>query len=89
MVWPFKLIDLFTDTAAILNFLDLRSIMVCTFGSRSVFRQKENFTVHFSGKSRIIISRNTYRKIGPKSARKYGASISDRANAPWVSYNTS
>ena len=32
-----KAIDLFTDTAAILNLLDLRSIMGCPGGTRSVF----------------------------------------------------
>ena len=32
-----KRIDLFTDTAAILNLLDLRSIMGCPGGTRSVF----------------------------------------------------
>ena len=31
------LIDLFTDTAAILNLLDLSSIMGCPGGTRSVF----------------------------------------------------
>ena len=30
-------IDLFTDTAAVLNLLDLRSIMGCLGGTRSVF----------------------------------------------------
>ena len=33
-------------------------------------------------------SRKTSRKIGPKSARKYQASISDRAHAPCASHNT-
>ena len=32
-------IDLFTDTAAILNLLDLRSIMGCPGGTRSVFKR--------------------------------------------------
>ena len=32
-------IDLFTDTAAILNLLDLWSIMGCPEGTRSVFTQ--------------------------------------------------
>ena len=27
-------------------------------------------------------------KLARKSARKYGASISDRAHAPWASHNT-
>ena len=48
------IIDLFTDSAAILNLLDLRSIMGCTGALaqylRSLFGQKENFTVYFSGK---------------------------------------
>ena len=34
-----KAIDLFTDTAAILNLLDLRNIMGCPWGTRSVFTQ--------------------------------------------------
>ena len=33
-------------------------------------------------------SRKTSRKIGPKSAHKYQASISDRAHAPCASHNT-
>ena len=33
-------------------------------------------------------SRKTSRKIGPKSACKYQASISDRAHAPCASHNT-
>ena len=42
--------DLFTDTAAILNSLDLRSIMGCPGGTRSVF------TRAFSGKKAIIVT---------------------------------
>ena len=49
-----SVIDLFTDTVAILNLLDVRSIMGCPGGTRSVFTRafgaKENFTVYFSGK---------------------------------------
>ena len=45
------LIDLFADTAAILNLFDLRSIIGCTGGTRSVFMcafgRKENFNVYF------------------------------------------
>ena len=46
------LIDLFTDTAAILHLLDLRSIMGCPGGTRSVFAR-------FSGEKRtsMYISR--------------------------------
>ena len=44
----------FTDTAAILNLLDLRSIMGCPGALAqyfcALFAQKENFKVHFSGK---------------------------------------
>ena len=29
------------------------------------------------------------KKIGSKSPRKYSASLSDRAHAPWASHNTS
>ena len=59
-------------------------------------------TVYFSGKKWSLLHpktsqrsfcllqffpRNTLRKIGPKSARKYWVSISDRAHAPWYSLN--
>ena len=53
----------FTDTAAILNLLNLKSIMGCPGGTRSVFsplfRQTENFTVYFSGKRRSLLHPNT------------------------------
>ena len=56
-------IDLFTDTAAILNLLDLRSIMGCLGGTRSVytrpFRARENFNVYFSGKRRLLLHSKT------------------------------
>ena len=50
-------IDLFTDIAAILNLLDLRSITECPGGAlaqqlRTLFGQKGNFSVYFSGKRR-------------------------------------
>ena len=49
-----QVIHLFTDTAAVLNLLDLRSIMGCPGALaqylRALFGQKENFTVQFSGK---------------------------------------
>ena len=50
--FPQSTIDLFTDTAAILNLLDLRNIMGCPGSTRSVslFGQKENLTVYSSGK---------------------------------------
>ena len=51
---PVGPIKLFTYTAAILNLLDLRSIMGCPGGTRSVFtrafRTKENFNVYFPAK---------------------------------------
>ena len=51
-------IDLFTDTAAILNLLDLRSIMGCPGGTRSVFtrafRAKRELHCIFLGKKAII-----------------------------------
>ena len=54
------LIDLFTDTAAILNLLDLRSIMGCPGGTRSVFtrafRAKRELHCIFLGKKAIIIT---------------------------------
>ena len=55
------LIDLFTDMAAILNLLDLRSII---YGMprgalarylRMLFRQKENFNLYFLGKRRSLL----------------------------------
>ena len=100
-------IELFTDTAAISNLLDLRSIMGCPGGTRPVFTGafRANRELHFifHGEKAIIITSKhgttiffsttiffleTYRKIGPKSACKYSASILDRAHAPWASHNT-
>ena len=53
-------IDLFTDTAAILNLLDLRSIMGCPGGTRLVFtracRAKRELHCIFLGKEAIIIT---------------------------------
>ena len=53
------IIDLFTDTAAILNLLHLSSIMGCPGGTRSVFTRafwaKENFSAYFSAKRRSFI----------------------------------
>ena len=55
-----SVIDLFTDTAAILNLLDLRSIMGCPGGTRSVFtrafRAKRELHCIFLGKKAIIIT---------------------------------
>ena len=57
---PSAPIDLFTDTAAILNLLDLRSIMGCPGGTRSVFtrafRAKRELHCIFLGKKAIIIT---------------------------------
>ena len=94
-------IDLFTDTAAILNLVDLRSIMGCPGGTRS------DIHARFSGKKRtsMYISRQKgdhyyiqtrhndlfshYNLFLGKSARKArvntDASISDRTDAPWAS----
>ena len=51
-------IDIFTDTVAILNLLDLRSIMGCPGGTRSVFtrafRAKRELHGIFLGKKAII-----------------------------------
>ena len=53
-------IDLFTDMAAILNLLDLRSIMGCPGGTRSVFtrafRAKRELQCILIGKKAIIIT---------------------------------
>ena len=96
------LIDLFTVAAAILNLLNLRSIMVCRGALvqylRESFGQKKNLTEYFSGKTRSLLHANKAqrsffrlqsfaRKIGSKSARKCGASIPDRSHAPWASCN--
>ena len=52
-------IDLFNDTAAILNLLDLRNIMGCPGGTCSVFmptfRAKRKFHFIFRSKKMIII----------------------------------
>ena len=58
-VWLWhKFIDLSTDTAAILNLLDLRSIMGCPWGTCSVFthtfRAKKDLQCIFLGKKAII-----------------------------------
>ena len=54
------LIDLFTDMAAILNLLDLRSIMGCPGGTRSVFtrafRAKRELHCIFLGKKAFFIT---------------------------------
>ena len=56
-IWRFTLIDLFIDTAAILNLLDLWNAQgELAQYLRSLFWQKENFTVYFSGKKAIIIT---------------------------------
>ena len=55
-----RLIDLFTDTAAILNLLDLRSIMGCPGGTRSVLTRAfpAEIELHciFLGEKAIIIT---------------------------------
>ena len=55
--------DLFTNTAAILNLLDLRSIMRCPGGTRSVFtrafRAERELQCTFLGKKAIIIKHGT------------------------------
>ena len=98
----------FTNTAAILNLLDLRSIMGCPGGTRSAFtcasRAKRELQYIFLGKKTIILTSKQgttiyfshynffLGKLKEKSARKArvntDASISDRAHAPWASYNT-
>ena len=92
------LIDLFNDTEAILNLLDLRSIVGCPGGTRSVF--KGNFTVYFAGKRRSSFHPNTAQrsffshynlfqgKLSPKRAHKCWASISDRARVSLVYWVT-
>ena len=56
----YRPIDLFTDTAAILNLLDSRSIMGCPGGTRSVFtrafREKRELKCIFLGKKAIVIT---------------------------------
>ena len=51
--------DLFTDTAAILNLLDLRSILGCPLGTRLVFsyafREKRELHCIFLAKKASII----------------------------------
>ena len=63
----FKRIDLFTDTAAILNLLHLRSIMGCLGGTRSAytrpFRAKRELQRIFLGKKAIVITFKDSTKI--------------------------
>ena len=49
-------IDLFTDTAAILNLLDLRSIMGCSGGTRAVFTRAFRVKRELLGKKAFIIT---------------------------------
>ena len=98
------LIDLFTDTAAILNLSDLRSIMGCPGGTRSVFtrafRAKRELQRIFLWEKAIIITSKhgtkfffTYYNLFLGTKRKAGAnidaSLSDRTDAPWASHNIS
>ena len=57
--WAININSLFTDTAAILNLLDLRSIIGCPGGTRSVFtrtfRAKRELQCIFLGKKAIVI----------------------------------
>ena len=76
-------IDLFTDTAAILNLLDLRSIMGCPGGIRSEFTHalwaKRELQSIFLRKKAIIITSNTAQRssfslqsFSRKTERKIG-----------------
>ena len=47
---------------------------------------KQGTTIFFSHYNLFLGKRKE--KLARKSARKYGASISDRAHAPWASHNT-
>ena len=78
-----QVIHLFTDTAAVLNLLDLRSIMGCPEGIRSVFtrafRAKRELHCTVLGKKVIIITskhgRTTFfplPSISRKTERKIG-----------------
>ena len=58
------IIDLLTNTAAILSLLDLRSIMGCPGGAlahylRGLFGQKEDFNAYFSEKRRSLLQPKT------------------------------
>ena len=58
------IIDLFTDMAAILNLLDLRSIIGIAQGAlaqylQALFSQKENFNLYFSRKRRSSLHPKT------------------------------
>ena len=77
------IIDLFTDSAAILNLLDLRSIMGCTGGTRSeftlAFRPKRELHCIFLGKKVIIITSKhgttiffSHYNLSRKTLRKIG-----------------
>ena len=62
-----RIIDLFTDTAAILNLIDLRSIMGCPGGTRSVFTRgfwaKRELNVYFTTHGKLYSRRRTVRFI--------------------------
>ena len=57
-------IDLFTDAMAILNLLDLRSIMGCPGGTRSVF------TLSFRAKRELHGSRKRRSLLHPNTAQR-------------------
>ena len=92
------LIDLFTDMAAILNLLDLRSIMGCPGGTRLLFthafQAKRELQFIFLGKKTIIItsknlffrlqsfSRKTLKKLARKAYVNTDASILDHPHVP-------
>ena len=91
-------LDLFTDTAAILNLLDLRSIMGCPGGTRSVFTRPFRAKMYISREKGdhyyIQIRHNDLfshynlflgklkEKLARKARRNTVASISDRAQSP-------
>ena len=82
-------IDLFTDAAAMLNLLDLRSIMGCPGALaqylRALFGQKENFTAYFSGKRRSLLHPNTHNDLFvPLGIRKEKLARKARVNSERV-----
>ena len=86
----YQTIDLFTDMAAILNELDLRSIIGCPRGTRSVFthafRAKRELHCIFLGEKAIVITTMQTRHNDLSSHYNYFASKILRKN--WASHNT-
>ena len=98
-----EVIELFTDTAAILNLLDLRSIRGHSVSIYARFSGKKRTSMHTSwekGDHYYIQTRHNdlfshynlflgkLKKLARKARVNTDASVSDRPRAPWASHNT-